>query len=806
MSSCSPMLTPPNGITPTKEHFPLPAGAILRERHNSRKTIYCGRLPANALLGIIIFVHTSFIAIWMLREYYFFDFKCAIIDYEFGSSADIDKRKPTRSLESNAIWSKYGRGRGPRHLHISNDFAPTVDSFTGSWQLNEFRMSKLESAMFSTGRKKRSTAYDTRETSNLKHCKPDLLWAGLSALKQRRHELLSSSTRLQCTPGARQRRRCRRCKSSGPFTHELSDIFAELKSSHEFLERRQDTPSDLLMIRKRRAQQRANINQFGRPVRQRIDPITSPPQMKPVDHDHRSNITHSGTKVTKPSHQNVPRLKTSSCRPPIKKAKRKKLSSSARKVSVHTGHPAGRPASRGNSNNSRKKVLHSRQRNATNHERRFQRKHKSGESWESNEAKPAKKRFHFLSSTGTSLHRNKTQRTSWINGVIDPADENFSNKGEIRFYRGRLAKKKPKRLKKPKSTAINRSVVENEHVTNSRQPAASEEPAVPDNEEHNQERKAQRKWKSAEDVVRRPTQRFKSSKEHTKKRNGSKAASSSEGFSPEMKVNKSATSIAAKTTTTNPASPTEETTPSDLLLSTKHLDIQSGYSIDEHHRQVGSPDRLYHSASIGPIPRKSTIGPMISIIRQHLDGVEVERPLVRNNRYKPTKTPSTVRTTTELTAEILRKRRENFIAQLTTFSDSALCIARTLFDLWCVAECAAAVPFAIGLWCPMRCLFAAHIILDTLFLVISFIYSITLAVYSVILYALVDDMSVWTLFRWLGFATAVDIFLAIYIIVFIITLRCCELVVDSGKGFKHPRPISNHCSYQEVHALDGDAV
>uniref|UniRef100_A0A9J2PRS9 Uncharacterized protein n=1 Tax=Ascaris lumbricoides TaxID=6252 RepID=A0A9J2PRS9_ASCLU len=650
------MLTPPYGITPTKQHFPLPAGAIL--------------------------------------QYYFFDFKCAIIDYEFGSTTDIDKRKPTRSLESDEIWRKYGRGRGPRHLHISNDFAPTVDSFANNWQLNEFRMSKLESATFSINRKERSIAYDSGEALNLKRCKPDLLWAGGSALKQQKNELPSSSTRPQCTPGARPRRRCRRCTPSGPFTLNLSDIFGELKSVQEFLERRQETPSGSLMIRKRRAQQRANINQFGRPVRQRIGSITSPPQMKPVDHALRINTTQSGTKTTKSGHRNVPRLRASTCKPHIKNAPRKKISSNVRKIPVHTGRPASRPASKGKLNNSRKKALPSRQRNATNHERHYQRKHKSGESWESNEAKPTKKRFHFLSGPGTSLGRNKTHRTSWINGVIDPADENFSNKGDIRFYRGRLAKKKPKRLKRPKSTAVPGSAIQNEHLTNSRQPAASEEHVVSDNKEHNHasmrtpkiatlseqsseiKKKVQRKWKNVEDVVRRPSQRVKSSKEHTKKRNGSKAASSSATFSPEMKLNKAETSIAAKTTTTSPASPTKATTPNNLFVSTKRVDIESGYSIDEHHRQVGSPDRLYHSASIGPIPRKSTIGPMIGIIRQHLDGVEVETPLVRNYKYKPTKTPLTVETTTELSEEILQKRRENFIAQLTTFSDSALCIAR----------------------------------------------------------------------------------------------------------------------------------
>uniref|UniRef100_A0A183V6L8 Transmembrane protein n=1 Tax=Toxocara canis TaxID=6265 RepID=A0A183V6L8_TOXCA len=260
-----------------------------------------------------------------------------------------------------------------------------------------------------------------------------------------------------------------------------------------------------------------------------------------------------------------------------------------------------------------------------------------------------------------------------------------------------------------------------------------------------------------------------------------------------------------------------------LLTSTLHELIEDGYSVDEMHPRLDSYERLYHSASLGPIPPKSTIGPMIGIVRKQIDGVEVERPLRLTN--KKLTTPFMVRfpwlqpeanqqtklveTTTELSEEMIQKRRENFIAQLATFSDSALCIARTLLDLWCVAECAAAVPFVIGIWCPTRCLFAAHIILDTLFLVIAFIYSITLAVYSVILYMLVDDMSIWTLLRWLGFAAAVNSVLAIYVVIFIITLRCCELVVDNGEGLKRRQRFTSHYSYQEVRTLDvndGNAV
>lgn len=138
----------------------------------------------------------------------------------------------------------------------------------------------------------------------------------------------------------------------------------------------------------------------------------------------------------------------------------------------------------------------------------------SGESWEADEPKPTQKRFHFLSGSNgfTSKSRNAS-RSSWIDGVMDPRDKNFSNKGEIRFYpsqrtaivprtRKKLRKKtKPKSLRhsqesteRPKSedaAAINKTPVSRTYDTVS-------------NKTNTFGKKKERKWKSAEDVQRRP--------------------------------------------------------------------------------------------------------------------------------------------------------------------------------------------------------------------------------------------------------------------------------------------------------------
>ncbi|KAH7673291.1 Protein F14B6.2 [Aphelenchoides avenae] len=116
----------------------------------------------------------------------------------------------------------------------------------------------------------------------------------------------------------------------------------------------------------------------------------------------------------------------------------------------------------------------------------------------------------------------------------------------------------------------------------------------------------------------------------------------------------------------------------------------------------------------------------------------------------------------------------NFTEQLSTFTSSAVCAARTLAVVWCALQVAAAVPFVVGIFARLRCFFTAHLILDALFLVVLFIYSVTMTIFALILYVCVADMSTQTLFEWLLFAAALDVLFVVYTLAFVATLRCCE--------------------------------
>ncbi|WKX90801.1 hypothetical protein Q1695_009559 [Nippostrongylus brasiliensis] len=126
----------------------------------------------------------------------------------------------------------------------------------------------------------------------------------------------------------------------------------------------------------------------------------------------------------------------------------------------------------------------------------------------------------------------------------------------------------------------------------------------------------------------------------------------------------------------------------------------------------------------------------------------------------------------------------NFQLQLSTFSSSATCIARTMFDLWCACQLLTLFPYMIGVCVARRSLFVSHLVLDILLLVIGFVYTITMIVFSVVLYILIGEMPKEVLFEWILFALVLDAILLLYACLVVVSLRCCERIVQSRLSMK----------------------
>ncbi|VDM58369.1 unnamed protein product [Angiostrongylus costaricensis] len=121
----------------------------------------------------------------------------------------------------------------------------------------------------------------------------------------------------------------------------------------------------------------------------------------------------------------------------------------------------------------------------------------------------------------------------------------------------------------------------------------------------------------------------------------------------------------------------------------------------------------------------------------------------------------------------------DFLTHLATFSSSATCIARTIFDLWSASQLLALFQCLIGVCAAHRSLFVSHLVLDILLLVIGFIYTITMIVFSIVLYLLIGETPKQVLFKWILFALLLDAILLLYGCLVMISLRCCERIVQS---------------------------
>ncbi|XGW20162.1 hypothetical protein V3C99_003746 [Haemonchus contortus] len=130
----------------------------------------------------------------------------------------------------------------------------------------------------------------------------------------------------------------------------------------------------------------------------------------------------------------------------------------------------------------------------------------------------------------------------------------------------------------------------------------------------------------------------------------------------------------------------------------------------------------------------------------------------------------------------------DFQSQLSTFSSSATCIARTMFDLWCACQLLTLFPYLVGVCVARRSLFVSHLVLDILLLVIGFVYTITMIVFSVVLYVLVGEMPKEVLFEWILFALLLDAVLLLYACLVVISLRCCERIVQCRLTMKLQTP------------------
>ncbi|CAD6186500.1 unnamed protein product [Caenorhabditis auriculariae] len=120
---------------------------------------------------------------------------------------------------------------------------------------------------------------------------------------------------------------------------------------------------------------------------------------------------------------------------------------------------------------------------------------------------------------------------------------------------------------------------------------------------------------------------------------------------------------------------------------------------------------------------------------------------------------------------------EHFEAELSRFTSSAACFSRIAFDVWCCVTLLATVPTILGVCRPVWSLFIVQIVCDVACLVVGFVISFTLALLSIIVYFMVDEMTSDALFQLLFISFSIAVALFLYSTIVVVGFRCCNRLV-----------------------------
>uniref|UniRef100_A0A8R1HTS4 Uncharacterized protein n=2 Tax=Caenorhabditis japonica TaxID=281687 RepID=A0A8R1HTS4_CAEJA len=381
------------------------------------------------------------------------------------------------------------------------------------------------------------------------------------------------------------------------------------------------------------------------------------------------------------------------------------------------------------------------------------------------------------SSSAPTTPNPHVSSSSWINGVLDPRDPNFSNKGEIRGYPMQKATRLPVPSIQPKTSPQTTTVSAISEVKTSE--SSEEKLKISDS--------TRMMWDM--DELKYTTLLGPKTTEQTKFDVKSEDVEKSQ-------AEKFETSTVKENTTEKPL-------PGGM---SKSIWDQKKEEFEAYTPTISKQELqpVTNDPHIFMIPSTSTSSPQpffpSSFDIPHFPPSETPYYVEVNEADTET---YYVKDVTPMHHGVLMRQQEETTTkpydplhlemEIVKLKDSSTCLARLAFDVWCLFVLFSSVPFVMGICVPRWSLFVLHIVFDFLFLVVGFVTSLTIAIMSSIMYFLIDEMTSDTLFEFLLVAFVIDIILILYSIVVGVTYRCCCRLIDNSiKDQSINYSVSNH--------------
>ncbi|CEF67407.1 Hypothetical protein SRAE_2000207100 [Strongyloides ratti] len=365
-----------------------------------------------------------------------------------------------------------------------------------------------------------------------------------------------------------------------------------------------------------------------------------------------------------------------------------------------------------------------------------------------NKRRPIQRRYHLLTGANSKNlkdHYTSTKKEStlngkvnvWLHGIVNPNDPKFTNKGEIRAVKVKVAKKKPK-------IDLEDVAPDKEHPNDYINNHNVEIKNDNDNTHNIQSQLQDTGRKVLNDVIVNNVDEGSNVKgnenNYDKNPLGLLFGSYSENDKEIIKHNKNEDNF--NYIGTNDIPPTgnhEEETINDKKINNlmeNNLPKESYNKEEEEQRFEEVPSNYF--TPISPITYFDN--------KDYYHNEKEEKEIID---------AFVVSTTINTMINNNIQSPSNFTTELSRFSSNTTCILRTLLAFWCLGQLSTLIFFLIGLilnYPSLRCLFIPHIISEALFTIIASIYCITITLFSTVLYFLVTgkEMIFEKLLKWLA--------------------------------------------------------
>uniref|UniRef100_A0A1I7RYC8 Conserved plasma membrane protein n=1 Tax=Bursaphelenchus xylophilus TaxID=6326 RepID=A0A1I7RYC8_BURXY len=184
----------------------------------------------------------------------------------------------------------------------------------------------------------------------------------------------------------------------------------------------------------------------------------------------------------------------------------------------------------------------------------------------------------------------------------------------------------------------------------------------------------------------------------------------------------------------------------DNVIEIKTKTTRNKYTLNQRKRRKKRPGSRGLPATTASIKPLTILG--YEREETNIESTTEPAAIVTLNNCSDCNTNYTMSTSDMSPISLPKDKKDSFPIQLEYFAQNMICFGRTLLDSWSLLQILSTSLMLFGIWRNILYLLTPFLVLKVLFLVVSFIYGVTLTIFSLILFVLIKEMKWGTLVNW----------------------------------------------------------